>query len=373
MVVILLVMLIGMVSFAIDVGYVAAARTEMQDTADSGAHAGLSKLYASFSPTPNYTNAKAEVNRFVGGSAGNVPGLAVADADIQFGYFDPAGVVGSRFTTTLGNNQPNAVRVTLRKDGTTNPKLALFFAPVLGKADNAVQARATAWVPPGLGVLANAELIPYAAQVDYFYAAAGMTPRASNSSGFVSVSTGSFSDNWAIGAPNTMPTPGHDGVKELVLFGSTQTAPGNFGSLDLGTSSNGTPELARQLRYGPNASDFNIMKTAGKLAADGSLQSPVAMTGDTGISNGTKDDWAAIVGQNKIIPLYDTVGGNGNNASYHIVGFAGVRIVAVDMTGNPKQVWVQPTQFYSSKVTASLSGSGQSMIGVHAPPKLVIP
>jgi hypothetical protein len=169
-----------------------------------------------------------------------------------------------------------------------------------------------------------------------------------------------------------MPTAGHDGVKELVLFGSTQTAPGNFGSLDLGSASNGTPELARQLRYGPNASDFSLMKTAGKLAADGSLQSPVTMTGDTGISNGTKDDWEAIVGQNKIIPLYDTLTGNGNNASYHIVGFAGVRVVAVDMTGNPKRVWVEPTQFYSSKVTATPSGSG-GMIGVKAPPKLVIP
>ena len=133
-----------------------------------------------------------------------------------------------------------------------------------------------------------------------------------------------FPDDWVIGSPGTTPTAGQDGVKELVLFSSTQNAPGNFGSLDLGTASNGTPELARQLRFGPNQSDFNVMQNANKLASDGSLQSPVSLGGDTGISNGTKDDWAAIIGKNKIIPLYDTVGGTGNNAVYHVVGFAGV-------------------------------------------------
>ena len=72
------------------------------------------------------------------------------------------------------------------------------------------------------------------------------------------------------------------------------------------------------------------MKSAGKLASDDSFQAPVSVGGDPGISNGVKDDWAAIIGQNKIIPLYDTVGDNGNNTQYHIVGLVGVRIVAAD-------------------------------------------
>jgi hypothetical protein len=134
----------------------------------------------------------------------------------------------------------------------------------------------------------------------------------------------------------------------------------------------GTPELIRQLLNGPNQADFDTLQNGNKLASDGSLQAPVGLGGDTGISNGTKDDWAAIIGQNKIIPLYDTLSGNGNNASYHIVGFAGVRIVAVDMQGNPKRVWVQPTDFYSTKVTPSPPGSSGA-IGVYAPPRLVIP
>ena len=330
---ILLVILIGMIAFAVDVGYVAHARTELQATADSGDLAGLAKLYSGTGATEDFTAANAEVNKFVGGSAGNRPGLAVADADIQFGYFDRNAAVGTRFSTDLTNRRANALRVTLRRDGTTNPRLALFFASVLDRKENDVRARATAWIPPGHGVLPNAELIPYVAQVDYFHGAAGLPARPSDSAGFVNVNIDDFTDAWRIGPAGTVPTTGPDGVKELILFSGDQSTPGNFGSIDLGSASNGTPELARQLRYGPTQSDFDILKNEGKLAADNSLQAPVDLGGDTGISNGTKDDWAAIIGKNRIIPLYDTVSGNGNNASFHIIGFAGVRIVAADLLG----------------------------------------
>jgi hypothetical protein len=372
-VVVLLVVVVGMVAFAVDVGYVAHARTELQATADSGALAGLANLYSNASASQDFTTARAEVRKYVGGSAANIPNFIINDADIQFGYFNQNGTVGSRFTTTLGVNQANALRVILRKDGTTNAKLNLFFAPILGKSDNAVQAQATTWIAPGLGIKANAELIPYVAQVDYFNAAAGLPTRPTDSTGFVSVNNNSFLDQWRVGAPGTTPALGQDGLKELLLFSGDQTTPGNFGSLDLGSASNGTPELARQLRNGPTSADFAILQSGGKLAADGSLQGPVSLGGDTGISNGTKDDWAAIIGLNRIIPLYDTVSGNGNNTSYHIVGFAGVRIVAADLQGNPKRVWVQPTSFYSSKVTALPSGATGDTIGVYAPPRLVIP
>jgi hypothetical protein len=368
----LLVVLVGMVSFAIDIGTVAHARTELQATADAGDLAGLANLYSNASGAQDFAAARAEVRKYVGGSAGNFPGLAVPDADLQFGYFDPAAAVGSRFSTNLAGRKANALRVALRRDGATNPRLPLAFGSILGKSDNRVEARATAWVPPALGVLPESELIPYVAQVDYFNAVAGLPARASDSAGFEPVNVNSLADAWVIGAPGTVPTPGSDGVKELLLFSSTQNAPGNFGSLDLGSASNGTPELIRQLLNGPTQADFDTLGKAGKLASDGSLQAPVGMGGDTGISNGTKSAWDAIVGKNKIIPLYDTVGGTGNNAVYHVVGFAGVRVVAADLQGNPKRVWVQPTDFYSRRVMPAPPGT-PGMVGVYGPPRLVIP
>jgi hypothetical protein len=66
------------------------------------------------------------------------------------------------------------------------------------------------------------------------------------------------------------------------------------------------------------------------------------LNGDTGISAAIKDDLESIKGQPKSICLYSTVTGNGNNATYTIVGFVGVRIMKVKLTGNPKYVTIQP-------------------------------
>src|SRR4051794_27234183 len=64
---VLMVMLVGMVSFAVDVGYIARSRTQMQATADAGTLAGLAKLYAVSGATQDFTSARAEVNKYVGG------------------------------------------------------------------------------------------------------------------------------------------------------------------------------------------------------------------------------------------------------------------------------------------------------------------
>src|SRR5262245_341458 len=84
---VLLVMMAGMVAFAIDIGRIAHVRTEAQATADAACLAGLAKLYASSGATQNFTTARTEVNKFAGGTAANESGLSVPDADMQFGYF----------------------------------------------------------------------------------------------------------------------------------------------------------------------------------------------------------------------------------------------------------------------------------------------
>src|SRR5438270_1725849 len=110
-VLILLVVLVGMVSFAIDVGYVAHGRTELQASADAGAHAAITKLYSSLSGnTPSYTTARAEARTFVQTNQGS--GFTVPDADIEFGMYTPTAAAGSRYATTIPNGGiANAARV----------------------------------------------------------------------------------------------------------------------------------------------------------------------------------------------------------------------------------------------------------------------
>lgn len=367
-VVVLLTVLLGMVAFAIDTGYVAYSRTGLQRSADLAAAAGIARLYSGGTTT----EARAEARGYVQANEGT--GFAVPDGDIEFGLYDATAAAGSRYTANLNGKTPNALRVTVRRDGPTNARLNLFFAGIIGRSQNAVSARATTWMAPGQAVLPNAEIIPYVAQIDHFNAAAGQPARPATAPGFQSVAPSDYSDQYTIGAPGTRPAAGADGMRELLLFDSAdRNTPGNWGSIDLGTASNGTPELIRQLLNGPNAGDFSILQRDGKLAADGSLQAPVSLGGDPGISNGTKSAWDQVIGMNKIIPLYSTVAGNGNNTVYTIVGFAGVRIVAADLQGNPKRVWVQPTSFYSKNVTPLPPGASGGMVGVFTPPRLVMP
>ncbi|HVJ80551.1 MAG TPA: hypothetical protein VNC50_05730, partial [Planctomycetia bacterium] len=77
-----------------------------------------------------------------------------------------------------------------------------------------------------------------------------------------------------------------------------------------------------------------------QLGSDGTL----LLNGDTGISAGVKDELAAIKGLPRIIPLYDQVSGNGNNAQFRIVEWVGCTIVDVKLTGSlsSKYIKIQP-------------------------------
>ncbi len=71
-----------------------------------------------------------------------------------------------------------------------------------------------------------------------------------------------------------------------------------------------------------------------------------------------KDEFASIIGQKRIIPIFENVTGPGNNAIYKIVQWAGVRILAVKLTGamNQKYVMIQPAPMTSTGVIQSSSG-----------------
>ena len=70
----------------------------------------------------------------------------------------------------------------------------------------------------------------------------------------------------------------------------------------------------------------------------------LSLNGDTGISAGVKDELVSIKGEPKVIPIFTQVNGPGNNATYTIVKFVGIRIMDVKLTGNMngKRVIIQP-------------------------------
>ncbi len=134
---VLLVVLLGMVAFAVDVGYLSLARTQLQTAADSAALAAASLT--------NHTDEdlRQEAQKFA--NLNTVAGRPIqlnAD-DIQFGTWDAS---DRSFTPT--ESASNAVRVTVRTSPDSGGSTPLFFAKVLGRHTQQQSASAIATVNP---------------------------------------------------------------------------------------------------------------------------------------------------------------------------------------------------------------------------------
>lgn len=132
-----LVLLVGMAALAIDIGYVYATRTELQNVADAAALAGArymgeeySKLSLSAMGTHEFT--KAEVAAVIEdvankNHAGN-SSISIKADDIEIGLWDPAKSEEDIWYPTLIG--PDAVRVVARRDSSINTPISTFFARV---------------------------------------------------------------------------------------------------------------------------------------------------------------------------------------------------------------------------------------------------
>ena len=367
---ILLVPLMGMVAFAIDIGYIAVVRSQLQRAADSCALAGAAMLIDEDSlsgvadQTDDRTAARIQALAFAvandaAGSPIEVP-LNEAndvDGDLVLGYIpDRTNPTQMLFNTS----SYNGVRVRLRRDDVVNGPVNLFFSSVLGLGTADVTAEAIAMFEfdiNGFRVVngqetATAKLLPFTLQIDDWNDA---------------FTNGD--DDYAHDTENQTVSSGSDGVREIKLFPLDNLTSGNFGTVDLGAPNNSTADLARQIIYGLNAYDFSFFpNNTVALGADGTLD----LNGDTGISAGMKDELESIIGQPRIIPLYDTVSGNGNNSVFVIKAFVGITILKVKLTGalSKKHVLIQPC----TVVDGTAVGGGQNNVTssfVYTPLRLV--
>lgn len=94
-------------------------------------------------------------------------------------------------------------------------------------------------------------------------------------------------------------------------------------------SNNSTADLRRQITDGISESDLD--HHSGTLGFDENDE--MFLNGDTEISIGSKNELASIMGDPRIIPIFDDFSGNGNNTMYRIVEYAGVRIMDVKLIG----------------------------------------
>ena len=280
---------------------------------------------------------------------------ADAQSDVRFGRrtWDNA---AQKWVESWGTAPFNMAEVTFRRSKANGTELPLSFAKLIGHNSmdllaRAVHARHPAVgfaIPPGSG--ARAGVLPITVDIgtwDNLMAVIDGSAANDGSNGYP-VAFDTFKYNPVTGGVSF----GSDGIPEINIYPHEDTSlpPGNRGTVDLGSPNNSTADLARQILHGLNEFDLSFFPN-NEIRTD---LGPLYINGDTGLSAGIKDELTAIKGEPRAIPIFTEVSGNGNNATYTVVKFVGVRIVSVRLTGIPrfKHVLVQPAAFLDDTALA---------------------
>jgi Flp pilus assembly protein TadG len=364
----LMVFLLGMVAFAVDLGFYASTATEMQRSADAAAIAAAwdliersppnvgNSLYDEIRDARDRAVTYVSSNAVAGGAAIDRNGSNSASGNVVIGYL--ANDSQSSATMEFGNqNLFNAVQVTVRKNAQQNGEVPLFFARVWNMSGMEATGTATAALINNFGGFAtpsngsNLQILPFALDEDTWN----------------DLLQGIGSDNWKWNDFMGRVDSGSDGALEFNLYPQGTGSPGNRGTVDIGSANNSTSDLARQIVHGISPADLSHIGGSIKFNDQGTL----TLNGDTGISAGVKDELASIIGQRRIIPIFQSVSGPGNNAQYVITKFVGVRIMAVQLTGkmSGKYLMVQPANIIA---LGGIPKSGpQSSYAIYSPVRLI--
>jgi Flp pilus assembly protein TadG len=370
-----LVMMMGMASMTVDIGMMYRARNEAQGSADAAAMAAAWRLM--------------DQNRLRGSSYVASVTAAARQAAVEYAAHNPiindppsldsndgnsttGDVVVGRLDNPNDANEAmdftdssrfNAVHVFLHRDEVRNGPIDLFFASAFGHETAEVSASATAAFFDGVigwnvnSTTGNAGLLPIALHRDAWNALLAGTLTSGDH----------YSYNPSNGA---VTTGGSDGILELNLYpggGLGQLPPGNFGTVDIGSPANSTSVISNQILYGLTESDLAYHGGSLELGDDGIIM----LNGDTGLSAELKDPLTSIIGKPRAIPIFSSVAGNGENAMFTVVGFVGIRIMAVKLTGSmaSKKVIIQPAYVLDDSVIVG-ENTGQSSF-VFKPVQLV--
>jgi hypothetical protein len=360
----LLAVLVAMVAFAVDTGWIVLARTELQAAADAAALAGADPLMdayvqyqlAALNPgnaqsnnqatiiSNAMTSARARAKAYASyNGAGGVSSLTLNDSDIEFGFTDGNG----SYTAYDSNNPvfPNTIKVTLRRDSAANGSLRLFFAPVIGNQSASLQATASATIMGGV-----------ADSVATSSTSFRMLPMAYDVNAWNNfVQNGTLPDG-------TQAPVGSNGVPYMQVYPCIQNV-GNFGMLSLNDSHIGADTIDGWINNGMAPSDVASLKSADLIPLSAHDPNSWSWLADTGLKASNVQTVNNYTGTTFLLPLflpkdsntatYQPGVGNGSYYNFNIVQFVGVKIVAPQQVN--QQVMVQP----AAMVDPSIVFSGQ--------------
>jgi Flp pilus assembly protein TadG len=364
---ILLIPLLAMVAFSVDLAYLVMVQTDLQNAADSSALAGAQELIVPYvkwslpgqTPAAQHslrTNAISAARQAAKDYASaNVAGdvnITLLDNDIEVGYTD---LQGNYNPNPPESTFPNTVKVLARRDPTANTSVAMFFAPVIGTNSVDLSATAKAAVYEGeINTLqsipgVDAHILPVALDINVwrnFY------------------NTGKSPDGTVHNAPN--------GYPQLQVYPTDTNTPGSFGLVDTGQPANDAPAFRNWIDYGSTPNDINYLLNNKLLPV--SIDVPQPWKVGPGLKDTLSDKFQDQLGKPNLIPIfvpyqqnpYVAAQGQGQGATYRIVGFVGVEVTQVSANGSSLNVSLQPTGAIdpTGVITAYRPlGTGTSVIG----------
>lgn len=399
----LVIPILGMLAFAIDIGYVTETNLELQNAADSAALAAAEQLppyYVQYySPGADQatvvSNAQTAANLFAKNYAGfhraGPVSSVVLDTtnDVELGYQDANTPYQS---PPPKGTFPNTVQVTLRLDGgaNTNPQLGLFFGPVLGVSRMTVTARARATIYNGDVSDFSGPDSPLPATLD--------TDIWKN---FTLSGQGSLPDfNYSAPtslAPSSTPSPGVALAPQIQVVPDPNGRPGGWNYLSLDSSSNSNRDFKNWFANGMSQSDLNALHSGGQLPLPSQPTNPdlakyywKGAPGDRGNSEpfpapGTvhllplyqhvpvdQSGAGNYIANDKNAGPYDGQSGRGQNCWFNIVRF--VAVVVTDNSNGGLSVQpaalTDPNAVLSNLQAAGKPASADQLKTVFAAPKL---
>ncbi|MEZ6127055.1 MAG: pilus assembly protein TadG-related protein [Planctomycetaceae bacterium] len=364
---VMLMVVIGFVAFTVDIGMIALTKGQIQNAADSAAHAATLELSQSFGPGAQVTAQTAEsvarsravemVSRFRTGDVASTEADEVRD--VRVGRRSWNASTGT-WDETWGVPPFNMAEVTVRRTQADTTALPMAFAQIMGMANfeltvssvSSLQPAGGFYLPPGSPPNDTIDILPIALDLGSWNNLLNQVYGTSSGSGGGNGNTGgatNFTDSYSWNAAEGVKS-GADGVLEINIYPDLNSglAPGNRGTVDLGHPGNSTADLKRQIEFGLNAYDLSFFPDNRIMFNNGALY----LNGDTGISAGIQSSLEAIIGKVRAIPIFIEVTGQGNNATYTVVKFVGVRVMGVKLSGGPKvrHLTVQPALFSDSHV-----------------------
>jgi len=353
-------------AFTVDFGMIAVTKGQMQNATDSASHAAMLDLMPSLGTGATYSQSAAEtdarnravemVGRFRTGELAST--VADGNRDVRLGRrsWD---AVNQTWKEEWGVQPYNMVEVTARRTAAVQAPLPMTFARILGMDHHDIEVSSVASVSPVVGFRSptgsggggggngggggsncgctRLDVLPIALDMGTWNDLLDQIENGHDHG---------FEDDYTWNAGlSTMYNYG-DNVPEVNIYPdqNTNMPPGNRGTVDFGSSNNSTNDLKRQIEFGLNEYDMSFF-TNNEIRFNS--QGVLYLNGDTGISAGIESALENIIGEARAMPIFISVSGPGNNATYTIVKFVGVRIMAVKLSGGPKKrhLTVQPAAF----------------------------